>query len=588
MSRSRRIVPHRLPDCDVENSDLILAALGDFAGAHAASVDVRGTGVTDLPLDLRGVEASTSPPALRGVGYAEPPDDVHLTMWSTTHACRALEQDLVPPSQGGEAITAFDSGSAVIIAGLEPGVGGVVSDAAFALAWDTRTGQKLPLPSLGANRVSWATATPFGKGALVAGGIDRKFFPLRYLNSALVYRDGAIQEAPISIGDPRAQHGAVVLASGATLLVGGEDEHGVVDTLVSITPTDVPPFGTADFFMLGSLARARKLPTVLRLSTNEILVAGGVDGNGDYVPTLEWFSEDGGKCPRAACTNEPRELAGLTDIAFAALAGGGALAAGGFVGRAGLAANGVWWIANDGALEALPSLSPQQRGTKRLRLVAASDGAPWLWNGDAWFRFDPWQNVFFTPDAVPDDGPGDDLPDPVPVDPGLFVWLSREGTADPAQRKAILRGFRHGVRGPYAHDPDFLGADPRHLAPSRPPHRDGDVWADAEGLHLSEWAGVVVTDTTYGNVVISGETMGPALPTVQLGTLTVGVPSPEPCPWPGLGTKFNVARGGSTVLVAVDGGPSKSCSGPSGRVSIGLHGLGAETVTLKRLAVARQ
>ncbi|HMI83672.1 MAG TPA: hypothetical protein VK550_06225 [Polyangiaceae bacterium] len=584
--RARRIVAHRLLDCEPENHEVVLTALGDFPAPRVKRADLKSTDEIDLPLDLRGIEASTWPPGFSGVGYAEPPGDVDFTMWSTTSACRAVEGEVVPPSQGGQAMTAFDDGGGVLIAGLDPLPGGAVSDAAFALVWDARTGAKLSPSSLGTHRVSWATATPFGKGALVAGGLDRKFFPLRYLDSALIFRDGAFQELPISIGDARAQHGAVVLASGATLLVGGEDERGVVDTLVSIAPTDTAPYGAADFFRLGSLTRARKLPTVLRLSNDEILVAGGVDGDGNYVPTLEWFAKDGGHCPHAACSSDPPALAGLTEVAFVALAGGGVLAVGGLLGRAGALASGVFWIDNDGTLEKLPSLTSEQRGTKRLRLVAAADGAPWLWNGEAWHRFDPWQSAFVTPDGAPDDGPEDDLPSPLAVDTGLFVWLSRGGIEE-GTRRATLRGFRHGVRGPYTQDPDFLLADPRHLAPSHPPRPEGELWTDLAGLHLSPSAGVVITDATYGNVVISGETPGSSLPTVALGEWTIGDAS-APCPWSFLGTSFTVTRSGRTVLVKVDDRAPTSCAGPEGRVSIGLRGLGPETVTVKRLAVERR
>ena len=584
---ARRIVPHRLLDCDVEESGLLLAALGDFGSTRAASVgqeDLKRSRDVDLPTDLRGVEATTLPPALRGIGYAEPPEDVHLTMWSTRNACRAVDGQVVPPSQGGQAMTAFDGGGAVLVAGLDPGVGGVISDAAFALVWDARTGAKLEPASLKANRVSWASATSFGKGALIAGGLDRKFFPTRYLASALVLRDGDLQESPIPIGDARARHGAVVLASGATLLVGGEDERGVIDTLVSIAPTDTSPYGTASFFMLGSLARARKLPTVLRLSTDEIFVAGGVDANEDYVPTLEWFSKDGGRCARV-CASDPPELAGLEDMAFVALTGGGVLAAGGLVSATGLPSNAVFWIDDDGAVERLAPLTAQQRGTKSVRLVAAGDAAPWLWNGEAWFRFNPWQNAFAAPDDAPDDGPDDDLPPPLAVDPGLFVWLSRRGL-ETGTKSATLRGFRYGVRGPYAQDPDFLLADPSHLAPSRPPRMDGELWADADGLHLSALARVVIADTTYGNVVVTGETNG-ALPTIELGTSTIGPPS-SACPWPHPGTRFNVTRSGPTILVKVDDRTPTSCTGPEGRVTIALRGLGADIVTMKRLRVERR
>ena len=581
---TRRIVPHRLPDCDIADGNLVLAALGDFATTRAISVDLKESGEVNLPPDLVGVEASAR--GVRGVGYAAPPDDVHLTMWSTADACRAVLGDPGPPSRGGQAITAFDSGGAVLVAGLDPPTGGAVSDSSFALVWNTRTGEKLPRTSLGeTHRVSWATATPFGDSVLIAGGFDRKFFPLHYLDSALVLRDGVLHE--LSIGDPRAEHGAVVLASGATLLVGGADGRGVVGSLVTIAPTDVPPFGTANVSMLGTLARARKLPTVMRLSTDEILVAGGVDNDRNDVPTLEWFSRDGGPCTRPDCTLDPPELAALEDVAFIALPGGGALAVGGFARDTGAPASAVSWIGNDGVVvERLPPLTPQQRGTKRVRLVAAGDGAPWLWNGNAWLRFDPWQNSFFSPDAAPEDGPDDDLPAPVAVDPGLFVWLARTITPDTLEEKTALRGFRHGVRGPYTHDPDFLLADPRHMSPSHPPRTDGHLWADAEGLHLSESAGVVMTDTTYGNVVVSGETSGSSLPTLELGGWAIGPPGP--CPWPRTGTKFTVTRAGRTLLVAVDGEAPKDCPGPDGRVTVGLRGLGPGTVTVKQLTVGRR
>ena len=579
---TRRIVPHRLPDCEVEDGNLVLSALGDFGTTRAISIDLRKSGEVNLPPELVGVEAAA--PGLRGVGYAGPPEDVHLTMWSTAGACRAVSDDPVPRSQGGQAIAAFDGGSAVLVAGLDPPAGGAVNDSAFALVWNTRTGERLPRTSLDTHRVSWGTATAFGDSVLIAGGLDRKFFPLQYLDSALVLRDGVLHE--LSIGDPRAQHGAVVLASGATLLVGGADGRGVIDSLVNIAPTEVPPFGAANIFMLGTLARARKLPTVMRLSTDEILVAGGVDNDGNDVPTLEWFSKDGGPCTGPVCTLEPAELAALEDVAFIALPGGGALAVGGFARDTGAPASGVVWIGNDGAVEKLLSLTPQQRGTKRVRLVAAGDGAPWLWNGDAWLRFDPWQGSFFLPDAAPEDGPDEDLPSPVAVDPGLFVWLSRTIVPETMEVKTGLRGFRHGVRGPYTHDPDFLLADPRHMSPSRPPRTDGLLWADAQGLHLSESTGVVIADTTYGNVVVSGETSGSSLPTLELGGWPIGPPGP--CPWPRMGTKFTVTRAGRTLLLAVDGEAPKDCPGPDGRVTIGLRGLGPEMVTVKQLTVGRR
>ena len=119
-------------------------------------------------------------------------------------------------------MTAFAGGNAILVAGLEHQV--VISDSAFALAWDTRTGEKLGRSELGANRRAWASATSFGDDALVAGGIDNVSVPPKVIGSALVFRNGAVEREEIPLGDPRARHGATVLADGSTLLVGGEDE----------------------------------------------------------------------------------------------------------------------------------------------------------------------------------------------------------------------------------------------------------------------------------------------------------------------------------------------------------------------------
>ncbi|MET0592352.1 MAG: hypothetical protein ABW133_06615, partial [Polyangiaceae bacterium] len=267
---ARRITPHPMADCPPDQGDLVLTALGDFASPPIATIkDFRTGRNIDWPSDFHGAEAATYPPALQGVGYAAPPDDVDLTLWPLSRACNVAGEASIPESRGGEAITAFDGGNQVIVAGLEPVAGGAVNNSAFTLIWDTRTGARHPRTSLGTRRVAWATATPFGDGALIAGGLDLKFLPERPYDTAVVFRDGDVQDAPISIGDPRARHGAVVLASGATLLVGGEDDRGVLDSMVAITPTKTPPYGTADVFMLGTLSRARKLPSVLRLASDE-------------------------------------------------------------------------------------------------------------------------------------------------------------------------------------------------------------------------------------------------------------------------------------------------------------------------------
>ncbi len=594
----RRIVPHRVPGCEQTSNDgLVLRALGDFAAPSAADVDPTQPADLALPFELRGVEASaTSPSGRHGVGYAEPPDDVHLSLWSMSQSCSPIDA-VVPPSKGGPSMTAFAEGSAVILAGLNPDQR--PQDSAFALVWDTRTGAMIGPNDMNAHRLAFATVTPFGRGALVAGGADPRYLPIRPVKTALVFRDGTFQEPPIALGDDfRAKHGAVALANGETLLVGGEDETGTaLSSLLAVAPTTDPPFGQARASGLGSLATARKFPTVLRLANDRVLVAGGVDGVGDPVPTLEWFEADGAPCSQANCP-PPQSLFALPDRAFVALPAGGALAVG--VRRSTDPAikdvGDVWWITDDGSLDPLPPLTDGQLGTGRLRLVPAADGSPWLWNGVAWFRFDPWLKTFVVPANAPIDGPDGDLP-VIAVDPGLMVWLHRERDGDAGGLLTRVRGFRHDVRGPLARDTPYLLTDrfPPHVVPDRP--AGTDITIEDDGLHLAIGSAVGIADATFGDVIIEGKTHSATLPAIKLGaTFVVGAETR--CPWTSstatdagatTNRSFEIRRSGASLQLRVDGvNAAQPCpGGPEGRVSVGLTNLGLSPVVVSELTVIR-
>ena len=65
------------------------------------------------------------------------------TLWDDSSACDSSEEEaMMPASTGGQALTAFADGGALLVAGLEPPPGRI-QDAAFALAWDTQTGERL-------------------------------------------------------------------------------------------------------------------------------------------------------------------------------------------------------------------------------------------------------------------------------------------------------------------------------------------------------------------------------------------------------------------------------------------------------------
>ena len=433
-------------------------------------------------------------------------------------------------------MAAIAEGGAVIVAGLEPPFGGRSEDSTYALIWDVRTGTKLTSVEvgLGTNRRAWASATSFGTGAIVAGGVDTRFFPATPVDTALVFRNGSFQ--PVSIGEQLARHGAVVLANGSTLLVGGEGQDGkALGSFVVIEPRDPPQLAQSRILGLGALAVPRKSPTVLRLSDDRVLVAGGIDDLGAPVDKLEWFEADGtaccagAGCPLKPCTWDPAWPA-RAGRAFVALPGGGALAVA--ADPNGMAPGDAWWILPEGDVKRVQDVPASRTATKALRLVGASDGAPWLWNGERWFRFDPWRAAFISPAIAPDDGPSDEMPAPVELDPGLFMWLAPV-PGEPAPSPARLRGFRHGVRGPLTRDAaPLLFADTEHVSPDRPPDPTS---IDFVGQWLtlvrpdapSPAPRVLVTDTLYADFDLTldlkeSASMQATLPDIFVGGRTRG------------------------------------------------------------------
>jgi hypothetical protein len=480
----RHVVAHSIAGCKVsDQATLLVTALGDFGSSRATgTVGAKSSATLDLPPELLGIEAEVLPRGFRGVGYADPPADVAFTLWSSDEACDATAAD-ISPSIGGQALTAFDGGRGLFVAGLmpEPEMG-VRNQAAYALSFDVSAGAPAPgiaLSGLPRPR-AFASATAFGTGVLVAGGIDPNVpsDPRDDLvaDTALVLSSGQFENGAIELGDARAHHGAVELANGQTLLVGGIG-RGPSEVLSSMEAVD-PLTHNSRFFQVAGLAHPRRDPVVLRLANDDVFVAGGTDANQSPVGTVEWFGADGSPCARPSCT---AELVPLFDRAFVALPSGAVLTTGGVDPVRGEPARAVAWIRPDGQVDQLEPLSSAQRGSGKLRLVAGADGGAWLFNGLEWWKFDPWQAVFVVPEVAPSDGPDGDMPGPVALDPGLFVWLARDVPGD-ARSPARVRGFRHGVRGAYTRDAGLmLLSDAEHWVADRPPRSGGDVpsWRSA-------------------------------------------------------------------------------------------------------------
>lgn len=580
-----RVVPHPLAGCPADpDGEVEVRALGDFptdpSTTERFAPSSSASRALSFPAALGGAEIVLRGKAgtWNGFAPADAAGSVDATLWPAGAACDATAQGTLPSAAGGEAMTAFANGARVLVAGGFVAPGASVNDAARGLVFDVRTGAASEVAGGMVARRAFASATPFGDGVLVAGGID----PAGgeggvWSRDAEVFSGDRFDGELVALSEPRARHGAVVLASGETLLVGGEGAGG--RALASVEAVD-PATRRNRLAGLGALVVARKSPTALRLANDEILVAGGTDDDDRPVSTIEWLAPDGSACVPPSCVHHPIDLVARRDRAFVALAAGGALAVGG-VDPATLApVDDAWLVTPDGAIDALP---PLEAPAAHPELVPASDGAPWLWDGQRWRRFDPWSARFVAASSAPSDGPEAQAPAPVAVDPGLFVWIARDRPGDPASA-SHLRGFRHGLRNALSRDVVLLLDGPEHVAPDRLPAASGALAFDAEGLHLAADARAVVADTTYDGVEASAESRGAAMPRIALGGVEIGGAA---CPWPASGSSFDVVRDGARIHVAV-GGASASCDGPRGRIAIGLRAPEAGEAIVRALVVTRR
>jgi hypothetical protein len=419
-----------------------------------------------------------------------------------------------------------------------------------------------------------ATVTASGVGAVVAGGTRPDTGET--LASFEIYASSAgdFDGATYALGQARARHGAAVMASGETLLVGGVDPSGKV--LGSMEAIDAVK-QRARTGGLGSLAVPRADPFVLRLASGEILVAGGVGASGAAVTTLEWFSPDG-----SAPVGAVQDLFAAPSQAFIPLGAGGALAVIAPV-TPSVGFQNVWVLSADHGLE---PATPIDGALTEVRLFDGTDGAPVLWTGDRWLVWQPWAGSFASLlPAIGAAGPsGDPIASP---EPGLGVWT--DGSE--------VHALRFGARGPYfttATSSPLLLEDTAETAPDRLvlAGTPGAVTFDpTTGLTLQPRASVFVTDATFGSFAFDAETPGKLPPAIVLrdetgvetvldGTACAIVP----------GTTIHLERDADSVLARTAGGALSPCSrapAAGARVAIGLRG-GASGAVVRSVVVTRQ
>ena len=427
-------------------------------------------------------------------------------------------------------------------------------------------------PLSGATRTD-ATVTAFGAGALVAGGKASG----AVLDQAIVYDpalDGFAPQA-IALAGPRADAGAVVLATGETLLVGGVGRDGA-------TPLDsmeiVDPVTRTARLAASTLAVAQSAPTVLRLASGEIFVAGLVGAS--PVVELDGFRPTRARPSRAG----PRSSSRGRLARSRALEAGGVLAVIAPPPNAPASFQNTWVIDPNGVLE---PATPIEGDVPQPVLFGGAGGAPVLWTGTSatgapgrWLRWQPWSGAF-APLEVLDDTPDRIVGAAASPDPGTALWV--DGTSPGAPRIAALRFDDRGeystLSGP------LLVSDTTDTAPDRLA-AGGVVSFDPSkgGLTLEPGAsapgpGAFVTDRTYEDVQIEVDapTGQPALIVLRdaLGDeLEIGGAACFGAVVSGTKSSLTVVRKGASVTWALSSGASGTCAlgfDATARVSVGVR-----------------
>jgi hypothetical protein len=546
-----------------------------------------GTELSKLPADTRQLVADVSTSASlpggaggadgggaggvdatwRGLASVAETGPVDILLWPAEASC-ALTGGV--GQRAGSSLVAIDARHAFVTGGT----GNPVPSSYVVDLGDGSVGSVRPEVDLGTPRDAFsvttftdATGTP--RGVVVAGGVDATTHDVR--SDAEVFDLDAVgfRKERITLGAPRSGHGAVTLASGATLIAGGVAREGG-PVLASLEILDAST-GRARTAGLATLAVARRNPTLLRLASGEILVAGGVDTDGNPVATLEWLTPDASGRARL-----PKDLVATSRRAFIALPGGGALAVVAPPAAAGAIEN-VWVISADGAIESATHLAS---ALGVIELFAGTDGAPLLWDGTRFHRWQPWSGAF-TPaffDVVSPAGPPADGGAIASPDRGLALWLDRDRVV----------GLRFDTTGPLTTlVRPLLQEGTARLAPDRlvtPATAERARFEATRGLVLAKDVTAFVTDLTFAGFDLTLETDPDRAPTVVLRDpahatdYVLGVPTTAAevvCPLPRAASHLRITRNKDRLTVAADGAAPRACPvspPPTARLTIGLRG----------------
>ena len=554
----------------------VFQELGDFDPATPTTGHVVGDVGATLPeIDSAAkgllVKATQNSSEWLGLGDVPSTGNVDVLLLPSLASC-AFTTTVGARTQS--VLGAIGGQRVLVVGGRGASDGGVSSPSTFVVPLDTgevaAVSTDLLMPRI------QATVTAFGAGGLVAGGADGAGTPLAEAEVFDPVVGGFQQQSPIFLSQARAQHGAAVLATGETLLVGGVGADGqtVLGTMEIVDPVT----RTVRAENVATLAVARKSPTVLRLASGEIFVAGGVDADDNPITKIEWFKKDASQASKVA-----QDLVAGSARTYAPLEGGGVLAV--IVPPAGADATflDVWVIDADGVPSPATSLAGLQGQPV---LFGGAGGAPVLYVPAAaagtvpgtparWLRWQPYVGAFGVLGVDIAANVGDATASP---DPGLAMWL------DPTVAMAVsVAALRFDAVGQYStlEGPLFL-ADTSDTAPDRLASAGGIAFDPAAGLSLGPGASAFVTDRTYADVTIdvdapTGESALLVLRDELGNYIEVGgtsCPGALPAPGSSDSSSLHVERTGTTVVWSVAGGASGTCPsgvGQTARLSLGVR-----------------
>lgn len=573
------IVVYAPRSCPVtqDGASALIHAGGDYdstAGTNpsvATSLNDIGAQLASLPAsaDALVVDVTQASFGWQGVANVVKGGTTNVLVWRSPETCR-LSQDV----ERRELMAFGVVDHHVIVTGGRALGGGQVPNTYVA---DLTTGATERLNfGLSTRRVN-LTVTPFHvasdpaglSSALVAGGEDPDSgLPIAtaevYVPKAGAPSDvGDIDPTHIELAEARSEHGAVTLATGETLLVGGRGAGGILRTMEIIDPVSRRPRTQG----VALLEAPRRKPDVIRLATGEILVSGGIDANGAPVGRLEWFTADASRASKRSL-----DLATGSARSVVALDSGGALvvikppvpAPAGF--------NTVAILSSEGAFDFATSIDPTTLGN--LRIFPGAGGTPVLWTGSKWLRWVPWANAFEDLPSAPGTGPA--LTAIANGDPGLALWLEDRG-----QGGLNVSGFRFAAKTPYDTVPKaLLVTAPEPFVPDRltvTPDGPRLRFDAALGLVMTANATAFLPDVTFADFDLDVDVTAAAA-TIVLRQATgdeleVGGAS---CAFAQSATRtLSLTRRGATVRVKVDDKDAQSCPNelPAGaRIAIGLRG----------------